>query len=85
MPHIHKDIDTTVEVFLVHKNRALLRKHDKYNLWLSVEGHVELNEDPNEAALREVKEEVGMDAALLGIVLFSKNVRIIANSSRRVL
>lgn len=61
MPHIHEKIDFTVEVFIVFKNKVLLRKHDKYKEWLSVGGHIELHEDPCEAALREVKEEVGLD------------------------
>ncbi len=60
MPHIHKLIDYTVEVFIVYNNRVLLRMHDKYNKWLGVGGHIELHEDPNEAALREAKEEVGL-------------------------
>ena len=64
MPHLHEKIDFTVEVFIVHKSKVLLRLHDKYKIWLSVGGHVELNEDPNEAALREVKEEVGLDVVL---------------------
>jgi len=64
MPHLHEKIDFTVEVFIVHKNKVLLRKHDKYGIWLSVGGHIELNEDPNQAATREVKEEVGLDIIL---------------------
>ncbi|CAN5120986.1 NUDIX hydrolase [soil metagenome] len=64
MPHIHEKIDYTVEVFIVFQNKVLLRRHDKYGIWLSVGGHIELNEDPNEAALREVKEEVGLDIRL---------------------
>lgn len=64
MPHIHKLIDFTVEVFIVHKDKVLLRKHDKYKMWLSVGGHIELNEDPNQAAIREVKEEIGLDVSL---------------------
>ncbi len=64
MPHIHNLIDFVVEVFIVHKNKVLLRKHDKYKIWLSVGGHIELNEDPNQAALREVKEEVGLTIKL---------------------
>ncbi len=65
MPHIHEKIDFTVEVFVVHKNTVLLRKHDKYKIWLSVGGHIELDEDPNQAAVREVKEEVGLDVELV--------------------
>jgi ADP-ribose pyrophosphatase YjhB (NUDIX family) len=64
MPHIHDKIDFTVEVFVVYKNTVLLRKHDKYKVWLSVGGHIELYEDPNQAAIREVKEEVGLDVIL---------------------
>jgi 8-oxo-dGTP pyrophosphatase MutT (NUDIX family) len=64
MPHIHDLVDFTVEVFVVYQNTVLLRKHDKYGIWLSVGGHIELSEDPNEAAVREVKEEVGLDIVL---------------------
>lgn len=64
MPHIHDKIDFTVEVFVVHKNKVLLRRHDKYGIWLSVGGHVELDEDPNSAVLREVREEVGLEIEL---------------------
>ncbi len=61
MPHIHEKIDFTVEVFIIYKNKVLLRMHDKHNIWLSVGGHIELDEDPIQAAIREVKEEVGLD------------------------
>lgn len=64
MSHIHHLVDFTVEVFIVYKNKVLLRKHDKYKIWLSVGGHIELNEDPNQAAIREVKEETGLDIEL---------------------
>jgi len=66
MPHIHDKIDFTVEVFVVYNKKVLLRKHDKYKKWLSVGGHIELDENPNEAAIREVKEEVGIEVELLG-------------------
>lgn len=60
MPHIHERIDWTVDVLIVHEDRVLLRKHDKYKVWLMVGGHIELDEGPEEAALREVQEEVGL-------------------------
>ena len=47
MPHIHEKIDFTVEIFIIYNNKILFRKHDKYGVWLSVGGHVELYEDPN--------------------------------------
>ncbi len=65
-PHIHEKIDFTVEVFIVYKDKVLLRKHDKYGFWLSIGGHIELNEDPVEAAHREVREEVGLEIELFG-------------------
>lgn len=68
MPHIHEKIDYTVDVFIVHKNKVLLRMHDKHKLWLGVGGHVELDEHPVQAAIREAKEEVGLDIELVGAV-----------------
>lgn len=65
MPHIHEKIDFTSEVFIVNNGKVLLRLHDKYKFWLSIGGHIELDEDPIQAALREVKEEVGMDIELV--------------------
>lgn len=68
MPHIHQTpghLDHTVEVFVVHNGKVLLRKHEKYGIWLSVGGHIELDEDSNQAAIREVKEEVGLDITLV--------------------
>ncbi len=66
MPHIHDKIDFCVEVFIVHNNKVLLRVHDKFKFWLSIGGHIELDEDPVEAAIREVKEEVGLDITIVG-------------------
>ena len=40
--------------------------HDKFKKWLSVGGHIELDEDPIQAAYREVKEEVGLEIELVG-------------------
>lgn len=66
MAHIHEKIDFCSEVFIVYKDRVLLRMHDKLKFWLSIGGHIELDEDPVEAAIREVKEEVGLDIQITG-------------------
>ncbi|MBY0376830.1 NUDIX domain-containing protein [Patescibacteria group bacterium] len=73
MPHIHEKIDFCVEVFIVHQDKVLLRMHDKYHEWLSVGGHIELDEDPVEAAHREVKEEVGLEIELEGNLAIARN------------
>jgi ADP-ribose pyrophosphatase YjhB (NUDIX family) len=66
MPHINQRIDFVADALIVHENKVLLRKHDKYKIWLWVGGHVELDEDPNQAVIREAKEEVGLDITLVG-------------------
>jgi|SRR3989338_1204627 len=68
MPHIHEKIDFTAEAFIVYKNKVLLRMHDKLKVWMSVGGHIELDEDPVEAVIREAKEEVGLDIKVAGKV-----------------
>ena len=66
MPHIHEQIDFTVAIFVVHDNKILLIHHRKLDQWLPLGGHIELHEDPEVAALREAKEESGLDVELLG-------------------
>lgn len=65
MAHIHEKIDFTVDVLIVYQDKVLVRKHEKYHKWLAVGGHIELDETPDQAAIREVKEEVGLDIILI--------------------
>jgi len=64
--HIHERIDFTVAIFVVHRQRVLLIHHRQLNKWLPLGGHVELDEDPEAAALREAREESGLEVELLG-------------------
>ncbi len=66
MAHIHEKIDFTVAVFVVHTNKVLLVHHRKLNKWLPLGGHIELDEDPEAAALREAREESGFEIDLVG-------------------
>jgi len=66
VPHIHEKIDFTADVYIVYRDKVLIRKHDKYDHWLPVGGHIELDEDPNQTAIKEAKEEVGLDVTLAG-------------------
>jgi 8-oxo-dGTP pyrophosphatase MutT (NUDIX family) len=66
MPHIHEKIDFTVAVFIVREKKVLLVHHRKLAKWLPIGGHIELDEDPEAAALRESQEESGFEVELLG-------------------
>lgn len=66
MPHIHEKIDFTVTVYVVHDGKVLFIKHKKLGIWLPVGGHVELDEDPEAAAIREAEEESGLQVELVG-------------------
>jgi 8-oxo-dGTP pyrophosphatase MutT (NUDIX family) len=66
MAHIHEKIDFTVAIFVVHEARVLLILHRKLGKWLPLGGHIELDEDPEMAALREAQEESGLEVELLG-------------------
>ena len=67
MPHIHEKIDYASDVFIVNGDAVLLRMHDKHKMWLAPGGHIELDEDPVEAAYREVAEEVGIPIQIYGV------------------
>lgn len=64
MAHIHEKIDFTASAYVVYKDKVLLRMHEKYGIWLPPGGHIELDEDPVQAVVREVKEESGLDIVL---------------------
>ena len=65
MPHIHKIYDFVVSVFIVSRGQVLLIYHKKYNEWLPIGGHIELDEDPEQALYREIKEECGLRVKIL--------------------
>src|SRR5713101_2108191 len=66
MPHLHDKIDFTVAIFVVQQAKVLLVHHRALGKWLPLGGHIELDEDPEQAALREAREESGLDVELLG-------------------
>lgn len=66
MPHIHDLIDFTVAIFIVHQQKVLLIHHRQLEKWLPIGGHIELDEDPEMAALREAREESGLEIELVG-------------------
>lgn len=58
--------DFTVAVFVVHHGHVLLHLHPKIGLWLPPGGHIDAPELPDEAAIREVREESGLEIELAG-------------------
>ena len=58
----------TASVWIVSKGqpkKALLLHHRKFDKWMQPGGHIEKFENPVEAAIREVKEETGVDINFL--------------------
>ncbi|MDE2837157.1 MAG: NUDIX domain-containing protein [Chloroflexota bacterium] len=55
----------TATAFVVQDGATLLHWHPKLGMWLPPGGHVEANEDPVQAVLREVEEETGIRAEVV--------------------
>jgi 8-oxo-dGTP pyrophosphatase MutT (NUDIX family) len=56
----------TVAVFVVFEGKVLLHYHRKLGMWLPPGGHIEEDELPDEAAMREVWVETGVQVELVG-------------------
>lgn len=59
------DRHITVSGFVVHEDKVALHWHRKIGAWLPAGGHIEPNEDPVQAVLREVREEFAIEAEIL--------------------
>ena len=59
------DRDWGVAVFAIREGRVLLHQHARLNRWLPPGGHIEPNETPDSAAIREVFEETGVHIKLI--------------------
>ena len=58
--------DFTATTFVVWRSRVLLHWHKKSRAWFPCGGHIERDELPDEAAVREVLEESGVAVELVG-------------------
>lgn len=67
MAHIHDRIDFTVSAYIVHPDldKVLLVHHKMLNRWLQIGGHVELDEDTDQALAHEIQEECGLDVEII--------------------
>ncbi|MDQ2085922.1 NUDIX domain-containing protein [Herbivorax sp. ANBcel31] len=70
---MYKNVIThfTVSGFVFYKGKVLLIKHKKFNKWIYPGGHIENNETPEEALIREVKEETNYDISIIKSKRFS--------------
>ena len=76
MPHIHNQPgqhDICVSGYIVKSKvgdipRIILHRHRKLNMLLQFGGHVELDETPWQAVLREIAEESGYDKSQLKLL-----------------
>jgi ADP-ribose pyrophosphatase YjhB (NUDIX family) len=59
--------DFTTSTVIVHRDSVLLHMHKKLGIWLPVGGHIDKDELPQDSALREIKEESGLDVKLFGL------------------
>lgn len=67
MAHIHEKIDWIVTAFILHptEEKVLMVNHIKLGVWLPIGGHVELDENPDQALAREIEEECGLAVEML--------------------
>ena len=56
----------TASALVIFNRHVLLAFHKKLGVWLYPGGHIEDNETPHEAVVREVKEETGLDVEVIG-------------------
>lgn len=86
MPHIHTkpgQHDVTASGFILllgcDEPKLLLHEHHKLGKMMQYGGHVELDETPLEAALREIREESGYDADQLQVLQPTQHMTDIGN------
>jgi len=66
MAHIHELYDFTISAYIVNDlGQILLVDHPNYKKWLPIGGHIDLDEDPEQALYREIQEECGLNVTIL--------------------
>lgn len=71
-------LDLAVGGYIFNEDKVLLIYHKYLQLWLPVGGHIDENEIPDDALIREVKEEVNLEIEILN----KSNLNITGNIKR---
>ncbi len=58
-------LDLCVGGYIINGNKVLLVHHKFLGMWLPVGGHIDKDETPDDALIREVKEELNLDVEIL--------------------
>ena len=63
--------------YLINQDKVLLIHHKKLDMWLPPGGHIDENETPDEALIREFQEELNLEIEILNRndVLVSGNIK----------
>ncbi|KKQ97845.1 MAG: NUDIX hydrolase [Candidatus Woesebacteria bacterium GW2011_GWB1_39_12] len=68
MAHTSEKLDYTVSAFIVFKNTVLLIYNEQYKAWFPPGGHIEKDEDLEDALYREINEETGLKKGDLNLI-----------------
>lgn len=60
-----RELQIVVGAYIFSGDKLLLIHHRKLDKWLPVGGHIDRNETPDAAVIREAKEEVGLDVEII--------------------
>ncbi len=71
--------DLTVSAYIIKDNKTLLVDHVLTGLWLPPGGHIDKNETPDSALLREIRQELGLEIKILNTPEIPKEGNIIDN------
>lgn len=68
MAHTSEKLDYTVNAFIVSGKKVLLIYNSQYKIWVPPGGHIEKDEDLEDALYREIEEETGFKKSNLEII-----------------
>ncbi len=68
MTHTSKLLDYTVNCFIVKDNKVLFIYNPQYGMWLAPGGHIDPDENFEDAIYREIEEETGIKKGELALI-----------------